>query len=70
MSGCWAERWLCRSLLDAGLVDSIDMSIVPVLLCGGLKLVADGERRPLKLVECSTTAGGRVMLKYGVVKAG
>jgi len=59
---------LCRSLLDAGLVDTVELSVVPVLLGGGKKLVPDGQRWPLELVECSATSGGRVTLKYDVVR--
>ena len=61
---------LFRSLLDAGLVDSIELSTVPVLLGGGMKLVPDGRRWPLKLVEWGSTPGGRVTLKYAVMREG
>ena len=57
---------LFRHLLDAGLVDAIDVAVVPVLLGSGVPLVPEGKRGNLKLVECKTQTGGVVMLKYNV----
>ncbi len=36
---------LCRNLLDAGLVDRVEVAIIPVLLGAGLPLVATAESR-------------------------
>jgi dihydrofolate reductase len=36
---------LARSLLDAGLVDTIEMSLIPVLIGGGVPLVPPGPSR-------------------------
>ena len=55
---------LFRSLLDAGLVDSIDLAVVPVLLGSGIPLVPEGQRAKLKLTECKARASGIVTLKY------
>lgn len=35
---------LFRSLLDAGLVDTIELSVVPIMLSQGIPLIARGER--------------------------
>jgi len=58
---------LFRYLLDAGLVDAVDVAVVPVLLGSGVPLVPEGKRANLKLVECKTGSTGIVMLKYDVV---
>src|ERR1700759_796020 len=42
---------LFRHLLDAGLVDGIDLAVVPVLLGSGVPLVPEGQRCKLKLIE-------------------
>ena len=60
---------LFRSLLDAGLVDGVDVAIVPVLLGDGLPLIPPGTARPsLRLVDQRTYSGsGIVVLRYDVV---
>jgi len=56
---------LFRSLLDAGLVDSVELAVSPVLLGGGVPLLPEGRRWPLGLAECKTMPNtGIVMLKY------
>ncbi len=57
---------LFRSLLDAGLVDAIDVAIVPVLLGSGVPLVPEGQRTKLKLAGCTARPSGIVLLKYEV----
>src|ERR1700683_4018116 len=37
---------LFRSLLDAGLVDSVELAVSPVLLGGGVRLLPEGRRGP------------------------
>jgi dihydrofolate reductase len=61
---------LFRSLLDAGLVDGIDVAVVPVLLGSGVAMLPEGQRCKLKLVESKTRASGIVLLKYDVVQRG
>lgn len=53
-----------RSLLDAGLVDRIEVSIIPVLLGGGIPLVPDGRRWPLQFKDSRTFPSGIVSLTY------
>ena len=58
---------LFRSLLDAGLVDSVEVAVVPVLLGSGVPLVPEGRRSVLKLMETRARQNGVVLLKYQVV---
>jgi dihydrofolate reductase len=62
---------LFRSLLDAGLVDTVEVGLIPVLLGGGIPLVAPGARSPeLKLVSSKALPSGTVMLVYAVGLSG
>ncbi len=64
------DIWLCggavlfRSLLDAGLVDGVDVTVIPILFGSGLSLLPAGSRCSLCLEECRALADGIVMLKY------
>jgi dihydrofolate reductase len=61
---------LFRSLLDAGLVDSVEVAVVPVLLGSGIPLVQPGSTTKLVLADQNTLpASGIVVLSYGVVGA-
>ena len=53
-----------RGLLDAGLVDRVDVSIIPVLLGGGIPLVSEGRRFPLEFKDSRTFPSGIVSLTY------
>lgn len=56
---------LCRSLLDAGLVDAVEVAVVPILLGSGVPLLAAGPRSPgLHLVGCEALPSGIVRLAY------
>ena len=56
---------LFRSLLDAQLVDTIELSLAPILISRGTPLVVEGVRSPkLKLVETNPSSTGAVALKY------
>ena len=58
---------LFGSLLSAGLVDSVEVSIVPVLLGAGRPLLSGNPQRVgLELVSVDRTPMGLVTLKYGV----
>ncbi len=64
------DIWLCgggalfRCLLDAGLVDAVDVSVFPVLLGSGVPLLPVGRRATLRLEESKTLPSGILMLKY------
>ena len=55
-----------RGLLDAGLVDRVDVSVIPVLLGGGVPLVPAGRRWPLQFRDSRTFPSGIISLTYGV----
>ncbi len=58
---------LFGSLLDAGMVDSIEITIVPVLLGGGIPLLPPGaDRTTLALTSTHTYPSGMVTLSYAV----
>jgi dihydrofolate reductase len=58
---------LFRSLLDAGLVDTVEVAVMPVLLGSGIPLLPEGETTKLVLADQKTLSGsGIVVLSYSV----
>ena len=58
---------LFRSLLDAGLVDTVEIAVMPVLLGSGIPLLPPGRSTKLVLADQKTLEGsGIVALSYGV----
>ena len=58
---------LFRSLLDAGLVDTVEVAVVPVLLGDGIPLLPPGAATKLTLADQKTLpASGIVALSYSV----
>jgi dihydrofolate reductase len=58
---------LFRSLLDAGLVDTVEVAVVPVLLGAGVPLLPPGASTKLVLADLKTLpASGIVTLAYSV----
>jgi dihydrofolate reductase len=59
---------LFRSLLDLGLVDTIEVGVIPVLLGGGIPLLPTrSQRTALRLVSSKTyKATGTLALEYVV----
>jgi len=57
---------LFRFLLDAGLVDAIDVSVMPVLLGSGVPLLPEGRRQTLHLESSKALPSGILMLCYDV----
>lgn len=61
---------LFRSLLDAGQVDAVEVTIVPVVLGGGIPLAPPGTRRAsLRLDHTHVYPSGMVSLTYSVPSA-
>jgi dihydrofolate reductase len=59
---------LFQSLLDAGLVDMVEVAIIPILLGGGIPLLPPAQRTKLKLTGHRVyEATGIVSLKYTVL---
>jgi dihydrofolate reductase len=60
---------LFRSLLDAHLVDRIEVAVVPILLSQGVPLLPAGARSPsLRLIESKTLPTGIVSLTYALAE--
>jgi dihydrofolate reductase len=60
---------LFRSVLDAGLMDTVEVAVMPILLSQGVPLLAAGARSPsLKLTASKTLPNGIVRLSYNVAK--
>ena len=58
---------LFRSLLDAGLVDSVEIAVMPVLLGDGIPLLPPGNTTALRLIDLKRLpASGIVVLSYAV----
>ena len=55
---------LFRSLLDAGLVDRVEVTLIPVLLGGGIPLIPPGRRCALQFKDSRTFPSGIVSLTY------
>ena len=56
---------LFRHLLDAGVVDTVEVALMPILIGGGIPLVAAGRRSPrLHLEKCEPLPSGIVMMSY------
>jgi dihydrofolate reductase len=60
---------LFRGLLDAGLVDTVEVAVMPVLLGGGIPLLPSGQRvEGLRLISSKALLSGIVMLAYELPK--
>jgi dihydrofolate reductase len=57
---------LFRTLLDAGLVDSVEVMVMPVLLGSGVPLLPEGRRQSVHLESSKALPSGILMLKYSV----
>jgi dihydrofolate reductase len=57
---------LFRSLLDAGLVEEIQVAVIPVMLGSGVPLIPEGRRCSLHLDESKIYPSGIVLLSYSV----
>ncbi len=57
---------LAAAALRPGLVDSVELFLVPVVVRGGTRALPDGVRLGLGLVESRTFSSGTVWLRYDV----
>ena len=57
---------LFRFLLDAGLVDAIDVSVIPVLLGSGVPFLPEGQRQTLRLTSSKALPSGILQLSYDI----
>jgi dihydrofolate reductase len=57
---------LFRYLLDAGLVDTVEVVVMPVLLGSGTQLLPEGRRQSLRLEESKALPSSILMLTYSV----
>jgi len=60
---------LFRFLLDAGLVDAIDVMVMPVLLGSGVPFLPEGRRQTLHLESSKALPSGILMLTYSIAPA-
>ncbi len=61
------SRSVVHALLDAGLVDQLNLQVFPLLLGSGLRLYPDRPRPlPLELVSSRTLPGGVMLQQYAV----
>ena len=58
---------LFRGLLDADLVDTVEVFLMPVMLGSGVPLLPEGRRRTLRLEASKALPSGILMLAYSVV---
>jgi dihydrofolate reductase len=59
---------LFSTLLDEGLVDTVEIAVIPVLLGGGVPLLPkSAAQKKLKLTDQKTYTSGIVLLDYAVV---
>jgi dihydrofolate reductase len=60
---------LARQALEFGLVDELQLFLVPVLVGGGKRALPDGVSANLELLETRRFASGLIYLRYGLVPA-
>ncbi|MEV0151725.1 MULTISPECIES: dihydrofolate reductase family protein [unclassified Nonomuraea] len=63
--GITGSATLVRSLLRDGLLDELRLLIHPIVVGGGVKLFADGEQVPLRLLDSRTLETGVIYATYG-----
>jgi dihydrofolate reductase len=58
---------LFRTLVDANLVDTVELGVIPVLLSEGVPVLPAGEQlRGLELADCKALPSGILMLSYTI----
>jgi dihydrofolate reductase len=59
---------LFRAMMDAGLVDAVELGVQPILLGSGVPVIPAGRRWPLRLEKCDRYPEGTLMLWYSIPK--
>lgn len=59
---------LFRTLLDAGLVDRVELAVSPILLGSGVPVLPPGRRCPLRLAQSKALPSGMLILTYEVAR--
>jgi len=57
---------LFRSLLDAGLVDTVELAVMPVMIGSGIPVLPAGARTKLELTDQKRLPSGIIVLAYSV----
>lgn len=57
---------LFRTMLDAGLVDRVELAVSPILLGNGVPVLPAGSQCPLRLLESKAIPSGMLILTYEV----
>lgn len=57
---------LFRSMIDADLVDAVELAVQPVLLGAGVRVIPKGRSWPLRLTSSEPYPNGMLLLKYAV----
>ena len=57
---------LFRTMLDAGLVDRVELALSPILLGGGVPVLPPGRRCHLRLMESTALPSGMLILTYEI----
>jgi dihydrofolate reductase len=57
---------LFRALLDAGLVDTVEVAVMPVMLGSGTPLLPEGQRLTLHLEESKALPSGILLVSYSI----
>ena len=55
---------LAAQALEAGIVDEVTLFLAPMIVGGGTRVLPEGYRAPLELIEERRFGGGFVMLRY------
>lgn len=58
---------LFRGLVDARLVDRVELAVSPILLGSGVPVLPAGSRCPLRMIECKTLPSGMLNLSYQII---
>jgi dihydrofolate reductase len=67
----WGSISLAQSLLEAGMVDEIQLRVIPTMVGHGRTLLTEHSgRQDLTLLEAKPYASGIVSLRYAVTRAG